>query len=74
MKVRVTAERTVGGAKKLTREIEVQIGKQAEMKNEAMLIFLNEYINRDCFIGNYTDINMAKKVAGGLKVSAEVLR
>lgn len=74
MKVKLTIERTSGAYGKIVKYREVSIiGTDSEIKKNAELQYLNEYINRDCQVGIFTNLSQAKKVAK-IKINSEPIK
>ncbi len=49
------------------------VGTATEIKRKAQLDYINEYINRDCKMGLFSDLTEAKNFSK-IKIKAKILR
>ena len=64
-KVKLTIEHTQGNYFRIEKNVSVKSGKSAkETLKKAELDWLNQYINRDVYIRQFSNVTEAKKRAG----------
>lgn len=64
MKIRLEIRRKICGdvtGQPIIKDYDTNEKKISRAKEKAKLDFLNEYINRDCFIANYDSVSLAMK-------------